>query len=63
MEPTKFQPAGDLGGGDNGGTVLRDRPLRVLLLIDYRFIESTSAYSSSMLSAVFTFPRSFAESG
>lgn len=30
---------------------------------NYRFIASTSAYSSSMLPAVFTFPRSFAESG
>ena len=40
-------------GGDNGD----------LLLIDYRFIESTSAYSSSMLPAVFTFPRSLEESG
>ncbi len=49
--------------GDNGVLCLRCRPLRGLLLIDYRFIESTSAYSSSMLPAVFTFPRSFAESG
>ena len=44
--------------GDNGVLCLRG-----LLLIDYRFNASTSAYSSSMLPAVFTFPRSFAESG